>query len=248
MLILGIETSSTQISAALGGHEGTRAAFQVNRGQRHAELLVPMIRQVCEAAEVELSELGALAVGVGPGLFTGLRVGVATAKAMAMALRVPMIGVSSLDLVAFPARFTGCTIVAVMDARRGEVFSALYRPTPGGLQRLVEPQVSSPRDLASELQAHPEACLMVGDGALRYAEHFEGLRHLEVADANLAHPSARALVALAHAKALREEFVSPDEIRPTYLRKPDAEANWPQRPPGVHGAVAAEQLGSREVG
>ena len=64
MLILGIETSSTQISAALGGHEGIRAAFQVNRGQRHAELLVPMIRQVCEAAEVELSELGARAVGV----------------------------------------------------------------------------------------------------------------------------------------------------------------------------------------
>lgn len=237
-MILAVETSSTQISAAVGGHEGIRAAFQVNRGQRHAELLVPMIQEVCRAAEVQLSELGALAVGLGPGLFTGLRVGVATAKAMALALSVPMIGVSSLDLVAFPARFTSRTIVAVMDARRAEVFSAFYRHTPGGLQRLVEPQVSSPEELASELQAYSQDCLVVGDGVLRWAEHFEGLRHVEIGDAELAHPSARALVALAHAQALREEFVTPDEIRPTYLRKPDAQANWPQRPHALSGPGA----------
>ena len=230
MLILGVETSSTQVSCALGSHEGVRAAAQINRGQRHAELLTPMIQQVCRAAEVDFADLGAIAVGVGPGLFTGLRVGVAPAKAMAFALRIPMIGVNSLDLLAFPVRFTSRTIVAVMDARRNEVFSAFYRPTPGGLQRLAGPQVGGPAELASEIQAHGGECLLVGDGALRYHDHFDGQRKIELGDAALAHPSAWALVQLAHAQALREEFVSPDEIRPTYLRKPDAEANWLRRP------------------
>lgn len=231
MLILGVETSSTQVSCAIGGHEGVRAAAQVNRDQRHAELLAPMIAEVCRAAAVQYRELGAIAVGVGPGLFTGLRVGLATAKAMAMALRIPMIGVGSLDLLAFPVRFSPRTIVAVMDARRGEVFCASYRATPGGLQRLAEPSVVAPGELAAELATQPEGRhLLVGDGAVRYAEHFADLKGAELADRALAHPSAWALVQLAHAQALREEFVAPEEIHPTYLRKPDAEANWVQRP------------------
>ena len=234
VLILGVETSSTQVSCARGGHEGVRAAAQVNRHQRHAELLAPMIEQVCAAAEVSFTELGAIAVGVGPGLFTGLRVGIATAKAMAYALRIPMIGVNSLDLLAFPVRFTPRTIVAIMDARRNEVFSAVYRATPGGLQRLAGPGVSGPDEVASNLEALGGECLLVGDGALRYREHFADLR-AEQADPALAHPSAWALVQLAHAQALREEFVGPDEIHPTYLRKPDAEANWVQRPGSVVG-------------
>ncbi|MGD9753425.1 MAG: tRNA (adenosine(37)-N6)-threonylcarbamoyltransferase complex dimerization subunit type 1 TsaB [Acidimicrobiia bacterium] len=236
MLVLGIETSSTQVSCAIGGYEGVRAAAQVNRDQRHAELLAPMIAQVCRAADVRYRDLGAIAVGVGPGLFTGLRVGLATAKAMALALRIPMIGVGSLDLLAFPVRLSPRTIVAVMDARRSEVFAASYRATPGGLQRLDEAAVWSPLELAGELDAHADGPhLLVGDGALRYAEHFADLKGVELADRALAHPSAWALVQLAHAQAVREEFVAPEEIHPTYLRKPDAEANWVQRPGSAGG-------------
>lgn len=235
MLILGVETSSTQVSCALASHDGVLAAAQVSRGQRHAELLCPMIEQVCASAGVRFDELAALAVGVGPGLFTGLRVGLATAKAMALALRLPMIGVSSLDLLAFPVRFTSKTIVTALDARRGEIFSAVYRPTPGGLQRLAGPQVGSAAELSSEIDARGEDTLLVGDGALRYRDAFAG-RGIEVADAALAHPSAWALVQLAHAQALREEFVTPEDIHPVYLRKPDAEANWVQRPAPAGGA------------
>lgn len=237
MLILGVETSTTQVSCAIGGHEGVRAAAQVNRGQRHAELLTPMVEQVCRVAEVSFGELAAIAVGTGPGLFTGLRVGLATAKAMAYALRIPMIGVNSLDLLAFPVRCTPKTIVTVMDARRGEVFAASYRATPGGLQRLDGPRVCAPEDLGSELQARSDELLLVGDGAIRYREHFER-RGADQADPALAHPSAWALVQLAHAQALREEFVAPEDIHPTYLRKPDAEANWKQRPPTAAGVTA----------
>ena len=88
-----------------------------------------------------------------PALFTGLRVGLATAKAVAHALRVPMIGIPSLDLLAFPARYTSRLIVAVIDARRGEVFYALYRQVPGGVQRVSPISVGTPDDLAAELLA-----------------------------------------------------------------------------------------------
>ena len=169
VLILGIETATAQVGCAIGGHEGVLASTHSARGKRHAESLAPAIEFTCRQARVELTEIGVVAVDLGPGLFTGLRVGVATAKAMAQALRVPMIGVPSLDLLAFPVRFSPRLIAAVIDARRGEVFSALYRQVPGGVQRVTEPQVGTPDELASELVARGEEVLMVGDGALRYA-------------------------------------------------------------------------------
>ena len=106
MLILGIESATIQIGCAIGGHEGVLASAHSAKGKRHAENLAPAIEFICSQAQVELSEIGLVAVDVGPGLFTGLRVGIATAKATAFALRVPMIGVSSLDLLAFPIRFS----------------------------------------------------------------------------------------------------------------------------------------------
>ena len=136
MIVLGIETATQQAGCALGGVEGVLASFHVSRGRRHAETLVPAVQFTCRQAQVRLSEVSVVAVDVGPGLFTGLRVGVATAKALAQGLRVPMIGLSSLDLLAFGVRHTDRLIAAVVDARRGEVFSAFYRSVPGGVQRL----------------------------------------------------------------------------------------------------------------
>jgi tRNA threonylcarbamoyladenosine biosynthesis protein TsaB len=229
MLILGIETATMQVGCAIGGHEGVRASAHHCRGRRHAETLAPMIEFVTAQAEVELRDLGAIAVDVGPGLFTGLRVGIATAKAMAYALNVPMVGVSSLDLVAFPMRYSSRLIVAVLDARRGEVFHAQYRQVPGGLQRVSEAAVGPPEDLAGELLATGEELLLVGDGARRYAEVFEEVAHVELAEPGQSYPNAGSLVQLAHAQALREEFVPHWELAPTYLRKPDAEINWSTR-------------------
>lgn len=237
MLILGIESATAQVGCAIGGHEGVLASAHSTRSRRHAESLVPSIEFVCRQARVELSEIGALTVDVGPGLFTGLRVGVATAKALAQALRVPVIPISSLDLLAYPARFTDRIIVPAVDARRGELFSALYRSVPGGVQRTTEPRVSTPEDLCGELQAQGEDVLLVGDGALRYAEDFRDLLQAEVCTHGITHPSARDLVLLAHHLALREEWVQPWDVLPTYLRKPDAEISWTTRA-GVPGPRA----------
>lgn len=229
MLILGIESATQQVGCALGGHEGVLASAHSARGRRHAESIVPQIQFVARQARIELRDVGCVAVDLGPGLYTGLRVGISSAMAVAYALGVPMIGVSSLDLLAFPVRHTSRLIVAAIDARRSELFYAFYRQVPGGVQRVSEAQVGTPDDLASELLAANQEVLLVGDGARRYAEVFSGLQKIDIAEQGLAHPSAASLVQLAHARALREEFVKPWELRPIYLRVPDADMNWNTR-------------------
>lgn len=229
MLVLGIDTATPQVGVAIGGHEGVIASAHAAAGRRHAENLTPQIDFVRRQAGIELGEIGAIAVDVGPGLFTGLRVGIATAKAMAHALQVPMVGLNSLDLLAFPLRFTSRLIAAVVDARRAEVFAALYRQVPGGVQQITEPAVLPPDELAGELLARPDDVLVVGDGGLRYRDLFADMASVEVAEQGQSYPSAASLVQLAHARALREEFVPHWEIKPFYLRKPDAEINWETR-------------------
>lgn len=229
MLILGIESATLQVGCAIGGHEGVIGCFEQARGKRHVESLVPAIEFLTARVGIRLDEISVVAVDIGPGLFTGLRVGIAAAKAIAHGLRVPMIGISSLDLLAFPVRHTNRLIATVIDARRGEVFSAYYRSVPGGVQRISEPQVGSPDELASDLIARAEDVLLLGDGALRYRSSFEDVRGVDMGEQWLARPSAGTLVQLAHPKALREEWLNPWELEPLYLRKPDAEINWQTR-------------------
>lgn len=229
MIILGIETSTEQVGCAIAGNEGVYASFCAASGRRHAETLTPAIEFVCAQANIAMRQVSVVAVGVGPGLFTGLRVGIATAKALALALRVPMIGLPSLDLLAYAVRHSSKLIVPVIDAKRGEVFSATYRHVPGGVQRQSDFAVMTPADLASDLEAHAAECLLVGDGAVRYADVFAGNDRVEFGGVGTAYPSVTALLELVHPRAVREEFVQPGEIHPLYLRKADARINWAMR-------------------
>ncbi|MEY3567330.1 MAG: hypothetical protein RLZ19_1344 [Actinomycetota bacterium] len=233
MLILGIETATERVSVAIGGHEGVLGMFEVTRGRRHAETLTPAIDFVCRQADVTLDEISVVAVDMGPGLFTGMRVGLASAKAIAQALRVPMIAISSLDLLAYPLRRTDKVIAAVIDARKGEIFYALYRQVPGGIQRVSEPTAGRVDDLVADLLARGQEVVCVGDGAVRYHEEIAAGHRVEIAEQFFAYPSSAPLVQLAHAKALREEWVNPWEVEALYLRKPDAEINWSTRNDGA---------------
>jgi tRNA threonylcarbamoyladenosine biosynthesis protein TsaB len=227
VLILGIETATQQVGVAVGGHEGVIATFEVARGRRHAEILTPAIEFTLKQADIELAEISCIAVDVGPGLFTGMRVGLAAAKALAQALRIPMIGISSLDLLAFPCRHTDRVVVPVIDARKGEVFWSMYRQVPGGVQQVAVPTVGPVDDLVADLLARSQDVLCVGDGAERYHEEILDGYRCEISGP--AHPPVGALVQLAHARALREEYRRPGEIEPIYLRAPDAQINWSMR-------------------
>ena len=227
MLILGIETATEQVGVAIGGHEGVIATFEVAKGRRHAETLTPAIEFVCRQSGVELGEIGCIAVDVGPGLFTGMRVGLAAGKALAQALRVPMIGIPSLDLLAFSWRHVESVVVPVIDARKSEVFWAMYRSVPGGVQQVSAPTVGPVDELIADLLARSQDALLVGDGAERYRDQImEGYR-CEIS--RPMYPPVGTLVLLAHSRALREQWVRPDEIEPIYLRAPDAQINWSVR-------------------
>ncbi|MEX2100500.1 MAG: tRNA (adenosine(37)-N6)-threonylcarbamoyltransferase complex dimerization subunit type 1 TsaB [Acidimicrobiia bacterium] len=229
MLVLGIDTATSRVSVALGDDNDVRGEVQLAGGRRHAEQLAPAIKYLCGELGVELANVTAIAVGLGPGLFTGLRVGVTTAKVMAQALRIPVVGVPSLDLVAYPLRHSNRLLVVVLDARRREVFHARYRPVPGGVQRVSEYEVGTATDLVADLAASDEELLLAGDGIGQYAAEFAALDHAELAGPEFAWPSASALVHLATARVQREEFEAPWEVHPMYLRKSDAEIEWDRR-------------------
>jgi len=229
MLLLALDTATPRVSVAIGRGGVVLGEVKLTGGRRHAEQLAPAIRYLCDELDVDLGHLTAVAVGLGPGLFTGLRVGVTTAKVMAQALRVPVVGMSSLDLVAYPARHTSRLVAAVLDARRQEVFHARYRPVPGGVQRVSEFAVDRPDEVVADLLAGGEEVLLVGDGAQVYPEAFDGLDRVEHAGTAFTAPSAAALVELATARVEREEFDAPWDVKPIYLRGSDAEIEWERR-------------------
>ena len=224
VITLGIETATQVVSVALGGDDGVLGLVEISHGRRHAETLVPAIEFVCAHAQVAVTDIAAIGVDVGPGLFTGMRVGIATAKAMAMALHVPVVGVCSLDLLAHPLRNSAKVIASVIDARKGEVFYAFYVATLGGVQRVSEPTACSVEDFNADVRARGQDVLAVGDGAFRYRDDLDP--GLEIAD--LAPPSVVSLVTLARARVLRGDAddLTGDDVQPMYLRAPDAVINW----------------------
>nr|MBA3691627.1 tRNA (adenosine(37)-N6)-threonylcarbamoyltransferase complex dimerization subunit type 1 TsaB [Actinomycetota bacterium] len=121
MIVVGIETSTPQTSIAIGGEQGIVAQMSV-AGRARQEAAAPALQQLLRWSGTDLNRVAGVAVGVGPGLFTGLRVGVATAKTLAQVLGVPIVGLTSLDVLAFAVRHTQRWICAVIDGRRGEVF------------------------------------------------------------------------------------------------------------------------------
>jgi tRNA threonylcarbamoyladenosine biosynthesis protein TsaB len=234
VIVVGIETSTPQTSVAIGGEQGILAQMSVS-GRSRQEAAAPALQQLLRWSGTELDRVGGVAVGIGPGLFTGLRVGVATAKTLAQVLGVPIVGLTSLDVLAFAVRHTPRRICAVIDGRRGEVFWSLYESVPGGVLRATDHAVARPDHLVAELLTVTGDVLLVGDGAILYRYEFErelGGR-VEFASAIHAHPQAASLVELAAPRFLREEHDRLFDVVPVYLRKSDAEIAWDQRTRGA---------------
>ena len=240
MLVLGIESASDQCGCALAAENGVIAEARLALPRRHAEALAPQMRFVCEQAGVALSDVEAVAVDRGPGLYTGLRAGLATAKATAAALGIGLVPVGSLEALAFGAVLDarpGETVLSVLDARRGEVFWAWYRlaaASPAALGRLVQlsaPQVGPPDDLLAGLTSLGDRAsgrtVVVGDGALRYADLL-AVSHVVIAGPELRFPSPAAVALLGRERALAGQTVPPEQVEALYLRSPDAKPQPPR--------------------
>ncbi|WP_168582169.1 tRNA (adenosine(37)-N6)-threonylcarbamoyltransferase complex dimerization subunit type 1 TsaB [Gephyromycinifex aptenodytis] len=215
MLLLALDTATSAVTAAL--HDGTRtlAASSVISPQGHGELLAPAIRTVLAQAGVAPADLTEVVTGIGPGPFTGLRVGVVTAATFAHALGIPVHGLCSLDAIAHqvhlergPQAEPGQIVVAT-DARRREVYWAQYELTAAGIRACTQPAVDRAADISEEVGALPVA----GRGGQLYPECFgDALPVLDVDAAALADLAATRL----HAG------VCLPGIEPLYLRRPDA--------------------------
>ena len=210
VLTLAVTTSTAVVGVAIGhvgpGGAEVVASAEVETDRRHAEELTPLIVDVSRRAGVELGDIEQYVVDVGPGRFTGLRVGLASVRTLALAFDRPVIGVTSLEVLAgaVPTR----PVVAVVDARRAEVFQQRFDADgPAG-----PPVVGSPADLAP---AAEPGLVVVGDGADRYPDHY---RHGVVPGRN---PSAEVMVTLAVGRSGRPG----PEVEPRYLRSPDVNVN-----------------------
>ena len=227
MILLGFDTATSATAVALELADGTirEARDDPAPGAHpgHATRLLAMADGLLAGAGVGWAEVGRIAVGVGPGTFTGLRVGVATARGLAQSLGCGLLGVSSLGALAGPALAEGRPggVLAVIDARRGEVFLAAHGPAG---EQLLAPCALAPGLLGEALAAiGPEGgpWRAVGDGALRYREAFEGAGVSVPADSCGLHLlRATAICGLAGAPA---RDVGLEEVLPDYRRRPDAE-------------------------
>jgi len=234
--VVGIDTSTRATAVAVlvpGGREVERRDDPAPHEQpRHAEALQPMLEQALEQAAVTWADVARICVGVGPGGFTGLRLGISTARALAQGHDLPVVGVSSLEALARGVELAtpkeldlpgnpevAGPVLAVLDARRGEVFAAMYRHH----RTTMEPGVFPPAELAERVAARREwgrsPMLGVGDGAVRFRAELERSGVAVPSDSSRAHRVSALMVArLGRAR----EPVDRDALLPDYLREPDA--------------------------
>ncbi|GII66415.1 tRNA (adenosine(37)-N6)-threonylcarbamoyltransferase complex dimerization subunit type 1 TsaB [Sphaerisporangium krabiense] len=219
MLVLAFDTATPAVTAAL--HDGDRVLAESTTidARRHGELLVPSIREVLREAGAALGDVTAIVAGAGPGPYTGLRVGLMTAQALAATAGAPAYGVCTLDALAYAAGLSEPFVVAT-DARRKEVFWAEYADAR---TRVTEPAVDHPGDL-------PAGPPLVGAGARMYAAIVG--EHRLAPDAP-EYPSAGALAALAAERLAATGGADGDAVltspRPIYLRRPDAREPGPPK-------------------
>ena len=206
-------TSSTSVVGVAVGRAGARVdqmvSHQVTTDRRHAEELTPLLALTLEQAGLQLSDIECFVVDVGPGRFTGLRVGLATVRTLALVTARPLVGLTSLEILA--GAEADRPLLAVIDARRGEVFQQRFEPDGSA----GPASVGSPDDLAPVPAGDPVAVVAVGDGADRYGQQYGPTVRLG------REPSAAVMIALAVG---RRALVGHDVV-PVYLRDPDVQIN-----------------------
>ena len=223
MKILAIDTSSIYASCALLAEGDIRSEAAVNNGLVHSRSLMPMIERCLQNADTDIGQIDVFACVAGPGSFTGIRIGVCAVKGLAQALKKPCAAVNTLDCLRqnFPFASTVCPI---MDARRGQVYNALFLATGEGLERLTPDRAISLAELGAELKNHNFPKIVVGDGAaLCYNGLREQIPDLALAPEHLRWQSAWGVARAARELAARGELVKGGRLVPVYHRLSQAE-------------------------
>lgn len=232
MRLLGIDTSTQAATAAVVDSGEIICEYTLNQKKTHSVHLVPMIEEMLASAELTLSDMDGFACGVGPGSFTGVRIGVATVKGFAQALSKPVVCVDSLKTLAAGVGPTDKRIVSAMFARVDEVFCAVYRREGNALITELAPTVLTIDELLSFCGDKP--CIFVGDAGAVHQEKIKEVLGAAVsfADVRQNMVSAANLTLLAEKEATENGFLPYDEISPLYLRPSQAEREYEEKNKG----------------
>lgn len=231
MKVLAIETATPGASVAVVEDRTTLAAASRIDRFGHASFVVPAIDFCFHQVGWSPEDLDAIVVDIGPGLYTGIRIGLATAQGLAAAFGIPIIPASSVDAIALEAKTGHRLIWAVVDVRKGEYAVGRYRPVPGGVVKEGVTELMSSDVLKETLNATPEESLVVGDVASLPEGFFRGSSRAKTGKPR--YPYAVALAEIGQARLEKGDYPSPEDIRPLYLREPDVTINWAKlRPEG----------------
>ena len=221
MILLAVDTATTSCSVALFKDEGLLAETVYTAGKTHSRHLLSMVHGILENCRLGPADIGGIAVTRGPGTFTGLRIGLSTVKGLASAIRVPVAGVSSLAALAFPFHLLDCPVVAMIDARRGEIYHAQYGGSPFATWAVAPVSLDVPEAAAAVL---PENALLVGSGAVLYRDVFASrCPKIRFADPTQHVIRAASVGMLALARFNTQAADSIATLIPDYIRKSDAQ-------------------------
>ncbi len=225
MLTFGIDTCCMASTAALCDERVLVAQTVVNRKKTHSEMMMPQIEQMFKSAEIDPSDVDVFAAAVGPGSFTGVRIGVATAKAMAQAAKKPCVAVSTLEALAYSSKLFDGIVSPILDARRDQVYNALFDCKSGVMTRLIEDRALALSDLFAELKELDKNILFVGDGTLVFEEDIKAALGEKAffAPKTISMNLGGAVAEIGAEKYKNGESVTYDKLVPSYVRLSQAE-------------------------
>jgi tRNA threonylcarbamoyladenosine biosynthesis protein TsaB len=228
MRILGIETATTTGSVAVMSTDGLIAQYTLNIEVTHSERLMATVDRVLTDARLTLADIDGLAVSIGPGSFTGLRVGLSTVKGLALATNKPVAAVPTLRALAWNSACSARSVCPLLDARKKEVYAALFRFDGKEMAQTMAETAISLEGLAVALK---EETVFIGEGARLYQRELTALlgdRAL-FAPFSVGVPSAASVAELGIAMLAKGEAVDPDSLTPLYIRRPEAEVAWEKK-------------------
>ena len=230
MTILAMDTATMVSSVAVATEERVLAELTAETRFTHSETLVPNIEEVLRLADVQREELSAVAVSLGPGSFTGLRIGLAAAKAIAYALNIPLVGVPAPEVLAAAFPSPGAVVAPLIDAQKGNAYFALYRFTENGFVCEREVTVASPQEIADAIAEAKSPVMLAGDFARKWvAKGAELPKNAMLAPVTHCMPRAALVAARAIVRLQNGEGKSPMELEPIYVRRSEAEVLWEKR-------------------
>lgn len=231
MIILSIDSSTPVAGIAIADGRNLLGEIMLNTKNTHSEKLMPLVQQLLREVQVTMQDLDAIAVTQGPGSFTGLRIGMATAKGLAQGAKKRLIAVPTLDCLAYNLVYYPGILCPIMNAQKKQVYTAIYRSKADELERLSDYQAIAAEQLAQQLQALQQDIWFVGDGVEAFAEVFSTQlgQHCHFADGHQSFPRAGSLAMLAAQKAEQQQFDDLFQTELLYIRKSEAEVQWEAR-------------------